>query len=169
MRHRAKNSSRFGLKSGPRKALLKGLLNSLIEHERIKTTLPRAKTLRSLAEKAITLGRKGNLSSQRLLLARINNKKNVSKIMKDLTPRFKDRPGGYTRIVKLGNRSGDQATKALIEFVDYKFTPAPTAEEKQKQKATPEHRKNRRAFYKKLEAKRKKIRRIQADSRNSNR
>ena len=168
MRHRSKNNSRFGLKSGPRKALIKGLLNSLIEKERIKTTLPRAKTIRPIIEKAITLGGKGNLSAQRLLLSRFSNKENVSKIMKDLAPRFKDRTGGYTRIIKLGSRPGDQASKALIEFVDYKFVPSLTDEEKQKQKASPEHRKTRRLFYKKVDAKKKKIRHIQTASRRKN-
>ena len=169
MRHRNKNNSRFNLKSGPRKALLKGLLNSLVEKERIKTTLPKAKTIRPMIEKAVTLGRRGDLSAQRLLLSRFSNKKNVVKIIKDLSVRFKERSGGYTRIVKLGFRPGDQASKALIEFVDYKFTPALTDEEKQKQKASPEHKKERRLQFKKIEAKKKKLRRIKSDSRHTNR
>ena len=169
MRHRNKNNSRFHLKSGPRKALLKGLLNALVDKERIKTTLPKAKTIRPMIEKAITLGRRGDLSAQRLLLSRFSNKKNVVKIIKDLSLRFKERSGGYTRIVKLGFRPGDQATKALIEFVDYKFVPAPTDEEKQKEKASPDHKKERRLQFKKIEVKKKRIRRIQSKSRNINR
>ena len=169
MRHRKKNGSHFNLKSGPRKALLKGLLNSLVNHERIKTTLPKAKTLRPLIEKAITLGTKANLSAQRLLLSRLSNKANVKKIMQDLAPRFKERSGGYTRIIKLGYRPGDQAPKALIEFVDYQFKPSLTDEEKQKEKASPERKKERRLWYKKKEAQRKRIRLLQVESRRTNR
>ena len=95
------------------KALLRGLVRALVEQERIKTTLPRAKRIRPLVEKAITLGRKGTLHSRRVLLAKYPNKKTVSKILDDLSKRFQDRPGGYTRIVKLGNRKGDQASKGF--------------------------------------------------------
>lgn len=118
MRHRAKVST-FGRKTGPRKALIRGLVNSLVEHGRIKTTLAKAKELRRHVERAVTLGKKQSLHSQRLLLSRYPNDKTVSTIMKDLAPRFKDRQGGYTRILKLGNRPGDNAEMAFIEFVDY--------------------------------------------------
>lgn len=169
MRHRVKNVSSFGLKSGPKKALLRGLVRALVEHERVKTTLPRAKAVRPLMEKAVTLARKGSLHSRRLLLAKYPNKKTVSKLMGKLSERFKERPGGYTRIIKLGMRPGDQATKALIEFVDYKFQPAPTKEEKAKYKASAEYKKSQRAFRKKAETKKKSRRKIQESSRRLNR
>jgi len=118
MRHRARVST-FGRKTGPRKALIRGLVTSLVEHGRIKTTLAKAKELRRHAEKAVTLGKKQSLHAQRLLLARYPNEKTVATIIKDLAPRFKDREGGYTRILKLGGRPGDNAEMAFIEWVDY--------------------------------------------------
>ncbi len=120
MRHkRLKNH--FGRKSGPRKALLRGLVISLVEHERIKTTLAKAKELRRHVEKAVTIGKKGDLASMRLLLSRYPNKATANKLIKDISSRFKERPGGYTRIIKLGVRPGDCAEMAFIEFVDYDF------------------------------------------------
>ncbi len=118
MRHRARVST-FGRKTGPRKALIRGLVTSLVEHGRIKTTLAKAKELRRHAEKAVTLGKKQSLHAQRLLLSRYPNEKTVATIIKDLAPRFKDREGGYTRILKLGGRPGDNAEMAFIEWVDY--------------------------------------------------
>jgi len=111
----------FDRKSGPRKALLRGLVTSLIEHGRITTTVDRAKEVRRHVEKAITLGKKGDLATTRLLMSRYPNKDAVSTIMKDLSPRFKTRPGGYTRIIKIGRRPGDTAEMAFLEFVDYDF------------------------------------------------
>ena len=169
MKHRKTNNSTFGLKYGPRKALFKGLVNSLVEKERVKTTLQRAKTLRPLIERAITLGRKNTLHSRRVLLTKYPNKKTVSKIVDNLSKRFKDRPGGYTRIVKLGSRKGDQAQKALIEFIDYQFVPKPTKEEKDKQKASKEFQKTRRLRAQKQEKKKKTLRDIQKESRRTNR
>lgn len=169
MRHRKIKTSTFGLKYGPRKALLRALVYSLVERERIKTTFARAKALRPLVEKAVTLGRKNSLHSRRVLLSKYPHKKTVSKIMDDLAQRFKDRPGGYTRIIKLGNRKGDQASKALVEFVDYQFTPKPTKEEKDKYKASKEFRQLKRLETKKKEKKRKTLRKIQAESRKTNR
>jgi len=113
-----KNSS-FGRHRGPRKALIRGLVHSLVASERIKTTQAKAKSIRPLIEKAITIGKKGDVSARRLLFARYPNKKTVDKIVNTLSPRFKDRPGGYTRIIKLGFRSGDKAPIVYIEFVDY--------------------------------------------------
>ncbi|MCJ8276504.1 MAG: 50S ribosomal protein L17, partial [Bdellovibrionales bacterium] len=97
MRHRSQ-VKRFSRSPEARKALFKGLVTSLVEHERIKTTLPKAKELRRHVERAITAGRKGDLSATRLLMSRYNNKDTVRKIVSDLSVRFKDRPGGYTRI-----------------------------------------------------------------------
>ena len=111
----------FDRKSGPRKALIRGLVNSLVEHGRITTTVDRAKEIRRHVEKAITLGKKGDLATTRLLLSRYPNQEVVSTIVKDLAPRFKTRPGGYTRIIKIGRRPGDTAEMAFLEFVDYDF------------------------------------------------
>jgi large subunit ribosomal protein L17 len=118
-RRRVKHFSR---KSGPRKALLKGMVESLMEHGRIATTVDRAKEVRRHAEKAITLGKKGDLATRRLLLARYPNKDVVESIITDISPRFKTRPGGYTRIIKIGRRPGDTAEMAFLEFVDYDYT-----------------------------------------------
>ena len=126
MRHRTTTHS-FGRRSGPRKALLRGLVYSLVEHGRIKTTVAKAKELRRHVEKAITLGKKGSVHARRLLLARFPNPGAVSTIVDDLSPRFMDRMGGYTRIIKTGARPGDRAEMAFIEFVDYKL-PATEAE-----------------------------------------
>jgi len=118
MRHNAKVQT-FGLATGPRKALIRGLVNSLVEHGRIKTTVAKAKELRRHVERAITTGKDNTLHARRLLLARYPNEKTVASIMQDIAPRMKKRPGGYTRILKLGKRPGDNADMAFIEFVDY--------------------------------------------------
>lgn len=119
MRHRAITHS-FGRRSGPKKALIRGLVYSLVEHGRIKTTVTKAKELRRHVEKAITLGKKGTVHARRLLLERFPNQQTVSTLMDDLGKRFKTRNGGYTRIIKIGSRVGDAAEMAFIEFVDYK-------------------------------------------------
>ena len=136
MRHNAKVAT-FGRKTGPRRALLRGLVNSLVEHGRIKTTLAKAKELRRHVEPAVTMGKKNTLHARRLLLARYPNEKTVTMIMSDIAPRFASRPGGYTRILKLGQRPGDRAEMAFIEFVDYvpggkAVTPAKSAETSKK-------------------------------------
>lgn len=118
MRHR-RNVQHFSRNPDARRALLRGLVNNLVEHERIKSTVTKVKELRRHVEKAVTLGKKNTLHAQRLLLARYPNEDVVNKIMKDLAPRFKDRNGGYTRIIKLGRRVGDSSEMAYIEFVDY--------------------------------------------------
>lgn len=112
----------FARTSGPRKALIRGLVSALVEHGRIKTTVDKAKELRRHVEKAITLGKKGDLATTRLLLSRYPNVKTVQSIVKDLSVRFKARPGGYTRIIKIGRRPGDTAEMAFIEFVDYDYS-----------------------------------------------
>jgi large subunit ribosomal protein L17 len=126
MRHKRK-VKHFSRKSGPRKALLRGLVASLVEHGRISTTVDKAKELRRHVEKAITLGKKEGLATRRLLLSRFPNKETVSTIVDDLSKRFFDRPGGYTRIIKTGKRPGDSAEMAFIELVDYDYTKAKDA------------------------------------------
>ena len=120
MRHRCQKHSSFGLKLGPRTALIRGLVHSLVKHERIKTTLYRAKEIRRRAERAITIGKKGNLLAYRVLKSRYHQTQTVDKIVKNLSKRFQERPGGFTRIVKLGKRDGDKTEMAYLEFVDYK-------------------------------------------------
>ena len=128
MRHNAKVQT-FGLNSGPRKAFLRGLVISLVEHGRIKTTVARAKELRRHVERAVTTGKDGTLHARRLLMARYPNENCVSTIMTEIAPRMKTRPGGYTRILKLGKRPGDNADMAFIEFVDYAPKAAKTDDE----------------------------------------
>ena len=101
-----------------RKALLMNLSNALLKHEQITTTLPKAKELRPYVEKIITLGKKGDLQSRKKTISILQDKKNVKKVFDTLADRYKNRLGGYTRIVKLGNRYGDNARSAIIEFVD---------------------------------------------------
>ena len=113
-----KRGRTFGRNSSRRKALFKALAISLIEHEGIKTTLPKAKELRSFIEPLITLAKDDSVSNRRLAFSKIRNKSAVGKLFSDLGPRFKDRPGGYSRIIKIGFRKGDAAPIAFIELVD---------------------------------------------------
>ncbi len=101
-----------------RKALLKNMLNSLIKYEQITTTLPKAKFLKPQADKIITLGKKENLQSTKLLMSKLQDTKSTNKVRKTLSKRYEKRNGGYTRIVKAGFRYGDNAPMAVIEFVD---------------------------------------------------
>ena len=101
-----------------RKALLMNLSNALIKHEQITTTLPKAKELRPFVEKIITLGKKGDLESRRKTISILQDEKNTKKIFNVFPERYKDRSGGYTRIVKIGNRFGDNAPTAIIELID---------------------------------------------------
>ncbi|HJN86649.1 MAG: 50S ribosomal protein L17 [Dehalococcoidia bacterium] len=100
-----------------RRALLRGLVVELIRHERITTTLAKAKETRVVAEKLITHGKKGTLHHRRLALAQVPNTKVVKKVFDDVAPRYTERAGGYTRIIKLGPRQGDAALMAMIELV----------------------------------------------------
>ena len=104
--------------SSHRKALLMNLSNALLKHEQITTTLPKAKELKPYVEKIITLGKKGDLQSRKKTISILQDKKNVKKVFDTLADRYKNRLGGYTRIVKLGNRYGDNAPCAIIEFID---------------------------------------------------
>lgn len=112
----------FSRKSGPRKALLKGLMNSLVEHGRIKTTVVRAKEVKRHIEKAVTLGKKNNLNSIRLLIARLSNQESALNIVNNIAPKFSNRLGGYTRVIKIGRRPGDSAEMAFLEFVDFDWS-----------------------------------------------
>jgi large subunit ribosomal protein L17 len=123
MRHRRK-TRHFNRKTTALKALWRGLIISIVEHGRITTTVDKAKELRRHVEPLITLGKKNDLAARRLLLSRVPNKAAVETILSDISPRFKDRNGGYTRIIKIGRRPGDTAEMAFIEFVDYDWEKA---------------------------------------------
>ena len=98
--------------------MLRNMMNSLIEHEVIKTTVPKAKELRRVVEPMITLAKEPTLANRRLAFDRLRDRDSVTKLFNDLGPRFKTRPGGYTRILKMGFRVGDNAPMALVELVD---------------------------------------------------
>ena len=104
--------------SSHRLAMLRNMSNSLIEHEVIKTTLPKAKELRMVVEPLITLGKKDNLANRRLAFDRLRDREMVAKLFSELGPRYATRPGGYLRILKFGFRHGDNAPMALVELVD---------------------------------------------------
>src|SRR5437868_1188004 len=101
-----------------RLAMLRNMMNSLIQHEVIKTTVPKAKELRRVVEPMITLAKEKTLANQRLAFDRLRSRDNVTKLFNELGPRYKARPGGYTRILKMGFRVGDNAPMALVELVD---------------------------------------------------
>ena len=117
MRHRMSHRG-FSRTSAHRKAMFENLAAALLKHEQIRTTLPKAKEIRPIAEKAITLAKRGDLHARRLLLARLYGDEVVDKAIHVLGPRFAERPGGYTRILKLGKRIGDNADMAIIELVE---------------------------------------------------
>ena len=121
MRHKI-GYKKLNRTSEHRKALLKNMLNSLIKYEQITTTLPKAKVLRPVAEKIVTLGKKESLHNSRSIISKLQNTYNANKVIKVLSKRYKDRKGGYTRIIKAGFRYGDNAPKAIIEFVDRDIT-----------------------------------------------
>jgi len=110
---------KLGRTTAHRKALFRNQLSSLITHERIQTTLPKAKDLRPLIEKMVTLGKRGGLHARRLVLKTIPEAPTVKKLFEEIAPRFQSRAGGYTRILKLGRRPGDGAEMAILEFIDF--------------------------------------------------
>ena len=116
MRHRVANR-KLGRTSSHRRAMLRNMVTEFLDKERIVTTLPKAKELRSVAEKMITLGKKDGLHARRQALAYIRKKEVVYKLFADVAPRFAERNGGYTRILKLGVRKGDNAEVAILELV----------------------------------------------------
>tara|TARA_B100000674_G_C37343064_1_gene690627 strand:- start:23 stop:460 length:438 start_codon:yes stop_codon:yes gene_type:complete len=117
MKHNIKNK-KLNRTSTHRKSLLMNLSNALIKHEQIKTTLPKAKELKRFIEKIITLGKNNNLQSRRKTISILQDLQMTKKIFEVLSTRYKERSGGYTRIIKLGNRFGDNAPMAIIELVD---------------------------------------------------
>ena len=117
MKHNIKNK-KLNKTSSHRKAMFMNMSNALIKHEQITTTLPKAKELKPFVEKIITLGKKGDLESRRKAISILQDNKMTKKIFDVIADRYKDRKGGYTRIVKIGNRFGDNAQTAVIELID---------------------------------------------------
>ncbi len=117
MRHR-KSGRRLGRNSSHRKAMYRNMATSLVRHETIKTTVPKAKELRRVVEPLITLAKVDGVANRRLAFNRLRDKEAVGKLFSDLGPRFKDRPGGYLRILKIGPRPGDAAPMAIVQLVD---------------------------------------------------
>ena len=123
---------KLGRTTAHRKAMLRGMVTLLLENGQVETTLTRAKEVRSVAEKMITLGKKNTLASRRAALAYITKKEVVKKVFEELAPLYENRAGGYTQIFKLGPRRGDGAEMAIIKLVDYV---KPTADDGKKKKA----------------------------------
>lgn len=117
MRH-GMSGRKLNRTSSHRKALFSNMANALIKHEQIKTTLPKAKELRPVVEKLVTLGKRGNLHARRQAFAMLRDDGMTRKLFDTLAGRYADRPGGYTRVLKAGHRYGDAAPMAIIEFVD---------------------------------------------------
>lgn len=140
MRHQLGNR-KLGRTSGHRAALFRNQIASMIEHGRIVTTLPKAKELRPLVEKMVTLGKNDTVHNRRQAARSISENNLVQKLFTDISPRFSERPGGYTRIVKMGPRRGDGAEMAILEFVDFSGNgaaeAAPAAPAKGAKKAAP--------------------------------
>ena len=147
MRHQ-KKTIKLGRTAEHRKALLSNQVCSLIEHQRIKTTLAKAKAVRPLAERMVTLGKNGSIHARRTALATLRQKNAVKKLFDDIAPRSAERNGGYTRIVKLGQRKSDSAAMAFIEWVDMaEVVETKPAEEKKarRKKAEPKPKEPERA------------------------
>ncbi len=117
MRHQ-KSGRKFNRNSSHRQAMFRNMAASLVKHELIRTTLPKAKELRRVAEPLITMGKSDGVANRRLAFARLRDKEAVGKLFVELGPRYKERPGGYLRILKCGNRVGDNAPMAYVELVD---------------------------------------------------
>ena len=128
MRHR-KRTVKLGRTSAHRNELLASLVCALIDNKRIKTTLPKARAARSLAEKMVTLGKKGSLANRRQAISTLKQADSVKELFDSIAPSFADRAGGYTRIVKLGRRISDSSEMVLLEWVDSIAAPAPAVEE----------------------------------------
>jgi large subunit ribosomal protein L17 len=117
MRHR-KSGRKLGRTSSHRKAMFRNMAASLVQHETIKTTLPKAKELRRVVEPLITLAKEDGVANRRLAFDRLRDKAAVGKLFSEIGPRYKDRPGGYLRILKMGPRPGDAAPMALVQLVE---------------------------------------------------
>ncbi len=122
MRHR-KKTIKLGRKSSHREAMMANMVCSLIQEKRITTTLPKARAIKPLAEKMVTLGKRGDLHARRQAISKLKSQKSVHELFANVAPAFSERPGGYTRIVKLGTRPSDASEMAIIEWVDVTEAP----------------------------------------------
>jgi large subunit ribosomal protein L17 len=136
MRH-GKTGRRLGRKTSHREAMFRNMVTSLLSHEKITTTDAKAKEIRVVAERMITLGKRGDLHAMRLAASVIREKSVVTKLFSTIAPRYKDRPGGYTRIVKLGIRQGDAAPLSQIELVEEEMKPSKAKQIPAKTKPAP--------------------------------
>jgi large subunit ribosomal protein L17 len=127
MRH-LKRTAKLGRTSEHRNAMLANLVCSLIKHRRVTTTLAKAKAARSVAEKMVTLGKTGTISNRRLVVARLHQDEAAKILFKEIAPAFKERNGGYTRIIRMNQRQGDAAQRAILEWVDAPVTAEAPAE-----------------------------------------
>lgn len=133
MRHRV-SGRHFSRTANQRKALLRGLIASLMEHQRIETTLARAKEVKKLAERIVTLGIKGDLHSKRIALSHVPNRRAIAKLFGEIAPRLAGRNGGYLRLIRTRNRVNDAAPMAVLEFVDYEEVRQEPEKEKKEEK-----------------------------------
>ena len=140
MRH-LKKTAKLGRTSEHRNAMLANLVCSLILHKRVTTTLAKAKAARPVAEKMVTLGKSGTLHDRRLAVARLHQEDVAKILFKEIAPAFKDRKGGYTRIIKMNQRIGDAAQRAILEWVDYVPGGSAEAAPTETSAATPEEKK----------------------------
>ncbi|MGE5238156.1 MAG: 50S ribosomal protein L17 [Chloroflexota bacterium] len=132
MRHKVAGRH-FGRTANQRKALMRGLIASLFEHQRIETTLAKAKAIKGTAERLVSFGKAGDLHSKRMVMSYIPNRAVVAKLFSEIAPRFADRNGGYLRIVQTRQRLNDRAPMAIIEFVDYEDVREKTEKTKEKE------------------------------------
>jgi large subunit ribosomal protein L17 len=140
MRHKVAGRL-FSRTANQRKALLRGLVSSLFEHQRIETTVAKAKAIKGIAEKLVTFGKRGDLHSKRMVMSYIPNRTVMSKLFSEIAPRFADRNGGYLRIIQTRQRVNDRAPMAIIEFIDYedlKMKTSVKGDEKKTEKKAPE-------------------------------
>jgi large subunit ribosomal protein L17 len=137
MRH-LKRTAKLGRTGQHRNAMLANLVCSLIKHKRVTTTLAKAKAARSVAEKMVTLGKRGTLHDRRLAAARLHQEDAVKILFNEIVPGQKERHGGYTRIVKLGQRQGDAGQRAILEWVDFSAAPAASTETQPAEQAKPQ-------------------------------
>jgi large subunit ribosomal protein L17 len=134
MRH-LKSGRKLNRTSAHRKALFRNLVTSLIQHEQVRTTDAKAKELRRIADRVITLGKRGSLHARRQAASYVRTRSAVSKLFGEVAERFRERPGGYTRIVKLGHRHGDAASMSIIELTDHGEAAKAEAEKKRERRA----------------------------------
>lgn len=137
MRHK-NGYNNLGRESSHRRAMIRNMATSLVKHESITTTLTKAKAIRSVVEKLVTLGKKGEIHHRRLAARTLQENGAVAKLFNEIAPRFQDRQGGYLRILKLGERFGDGAHMAVIQFVDYDALAVAEAKKADKEAVTAE-------------------------------